>query len=112
MDTGAGENLVVFSSEDPFSTAGISTYAAAASLVDVDIAGTSTGHAYGCAVGDGGEAILFSAGLLSGESIVEISLDTGFATVEECAVAVTDNDDLVVAFRSGDQVSMGFVSGN
>ena len=45
-------------------------------------------------MGEGGEAILFSAGFLSGEVIVELSLDTGFGTVDECAVAVTDNDDL------------------
>ena len=111
-DSGAGENLLVRSSDDSGDSWSQETYAAASALVDVDVAGTSTGLAYACAVGEGGEAYLISVGVLSGEGISEIGLDTGLGSVEECAVAVTDSDALVVAFRSGDQVAMGFVSGN
>jgi len=78
-------------------------------LEDIDAAGDGTGDAVACAVSSTGEPFLFELRPFGGSNGT-VNLDLGSAgAVDECAVAVTDDGRVVVAYRDGDDILAGFL---
>jgi hypothetical protein len=79
-------------------------------MVDIDVSGTAAGEAVICMVSDTGLSWLLLADVLGTGTFEEITIEDGTAdTVDECAVTVTDNGELVLALRYGDEIRIGYL---
>ncbi len=112
MSDGKSDYAVYLSSYDSGGSASLPIDIPGYDMADIDVAGTSTGEAAICVVSDSGRAWVLLADAMASGSFLEISFDDGTSdAAEECAVAVTDNGELVVAFRYEDEIRAGFLEG-
>jgi hypothetical protein len=79
-------------------------------IIEMDTALAPDGKVILCGVSETGQAYLFAADPLSRQAGGQWTLDSGGRTIEDCAVAVTDDNVAAVSLREGDDLLLGFVA--
>ena len=75
--------------------------------VDNDIAVSPNEGSVACVVASNGDLNLYYVDLSTNQSITSVALDPG-VPVDECAIAATNSGKVALAFRSGDNLYIGF----